>query len=102
MLMRYFIASIFLFFSLPAAAACTLYWDYGDSSWLTGFKIYQGGIQTGTAPAAARNILCADAGLLPGNGPITATAYNADGESPHSAPATFNFVAPGTVTITFD
>lgn len=75
--------------------ACDLLWDYDDSSWIGGFRFYQDGIQVGTAGPLARTISCEEAGLTPGPGPITATAFRGDDESPQSDPAVFDLTAPG-------
>lgn len=81
---------------LPGVAlGCELQWDYEDSSWIEGFRVFQGGEQVGTANAADRSGECSEIGLVPGPGPITMTAYRGSDESGQSDPATFELIAPG-------
>ena len=81
------------------ALACELQWEYGDSDWLEGFRVYQDGEQVGTAAPADRAGDCAVLGLVPGPGPITMTAYRGEDSSPQSQPADFELVAPGVKVI---
>ena len=67
--------------------------------------VYSGmGCLRGTADPAAREISCADAGVVSGLNTLSMTAYNAVDESLHSEPLTFIFVdtapaAPGNVRV---
>jgi len=78
-----------------AAIGCELKWDYGDSSWLEGFRVFQGGKQVGLAAPEDRSGDCAALGLVAGPGPVTMTAYRGPDESPQSDPAEFELSAPG-------
>lgn len=87
---------LFLLAALSApSGACDLQWDYADSSWIEGFRFFQSGTQTGETGPAERSIPCADAGLTPGPGPVTMTAYRGADESAQSDPAVFELIAPG-------
>ena len=92
-----------LLFPSAVSAACTIYWDYDvpAAEWIEGFLFYQDGVVTGTVPPDARSALCADVGLVPGPGAITATAFRGADESPQSAPARWTLLAPG-VQIIFE
>jgi len=81
--------------SASARADCLLEWDYPDSAWIEGFRFYQGGTAVGGAVATARSATCNEAGLVPGPGPITISAYRGGAESAQSEPATFELAAPG-------
>lgn len=79
-----------------AQAACRLEWDWtGEEITIEGFRFYQGDAAIGTAPASARSIGCAEAGMTSGPGEITATAFRGSHESDHSNQAVFDFAAPG-------
>lgn len=85
---------------------CRIAWDYAtaDEQRIDGFRIYKGAIVAGTASPDARETSCADAGVVIGLNTLSATAYNAAGESLHSDPVTFVFVdtapaGPGNVRI---
>lgn len=81
---------------LPGLAfGCELNWDYDDSLWIEGFRVFQDGVQVGTAAPADRSGECEALGLVPGPGPITMTAYRGADTSPQSDPATFELLAPG-------
>ena len=88
---------LFLVSLLPglASADCLLEWDYPDTPWIEGFRFYQGGTVVGGAVATVRSATCDEAGLVPGPGAITMTAYRGTDESEQSAPAIFELAAPG-------
>jgi len=87
-----------LMLASSVALACELQWDYEDSEqaeWIEGFRFYQVGVETGTAAPELRSVDCATVGLVPGPGPVTATAYRGQDESAHSGLAIFELIAPG-------
>lgn len=85
------------------ALPCTLIIEYTqfNPGWLSGFRIYQDGVETGTVAPGTTSVPCVDVGLVPGLGPVTATAYRGTEESPQSDPATFVLQAPSAVTVEF-
>ena len=78
----------------PPAHTCELQWDYEDSSWIEGFRLYQDGQFVGQTTPDARVWECASAGLVPSTAPITLTAVRGPDESAHSEPAVFTLKPP--------
>ena len=92
---RMMLIAVAVLMSAPARADCLLEWDYPDTPWIEGFRFYQGGTAVGGAVATVRSATCDEAGLVPGPGAITMTAYRGADESAQSAPAIFELAAPG-------
>ena len=94
MIKKAIIAVAFLVAPIDALSECTLQWDY-DFSYIEGFRLYQGDMIVGTIEPDKRDADCGTAGMVPGPGQITMTAYRGDVESDKSLPAVFDLTVPG-------
>jgi len=102
------LAIMFIAASMSATAqtiqSCnSVSWDYPADklSLIDGFHVYVNSTQVGNVPSSQQNISCADIGLnTSGVFSVTATAYNAVGESPQSVPLSVAVVTTAPVAPT--